>query len=94
MPSNANSNFLTRIPEPVSTTYAPYRGVCIRTKGVYGILSTPKKTASIRSDVIRHPPYNGLITAYSASIYITTSLPLRNVRELFIFFIIFRLKFA
>ena len=26
MPSNANSNFLTRIPEPVSTTYAPYKG--------------------------------------------------------------------
>ena len=42
------------------------------------------ETSSIRSDVIRHPPYNGLIAAYSAVIYITTSLPLRNVRELFI----------
>ena len=26
--------FLTRLPEPVSTTYVPYRGVCVRTKGV------------------------------------------------------------
>ena len=46
------------------------------------------------SDIHPITAYNGLITAYSASIYITTSLPLRNVRELFIFFIIFRLKFA
>ena len=84
MPSNANSNFLTRIPEPVSTTYAPYRGVCVRTKGVYGILSTPQKTSSIRSDTIRHPPYYGLFEAYLRLIYVTTSLPLRNVRELFI----------
>ena len=29
-----NNNFLTRIPEPVSTTYAPLRGVCVRTKGI------------------------------------------------------------
>jgi len=36
--SNANSSFLTRILEPVSTTYAPYK-VCVRTKGVNGILS-------------------------------------------------------
>ena len=64
MQSNANSSFLTRIPEPVSTTYAPYRGVCVRTKGVNGILSTPQKTSFIRSDIIRHPPYNCLITAY------------------------------
>ena len=46
------------------------------------------------SDIHPITAYNGLITAYSASIYITTSLPLRSVRELFIFFIIFRLKFA
>ena len=26
--------FLTRLPEPVSTTYVPYRGVSVRTKGV------------------------------------------------------------
>ena len=31
----ANSVFLTRIPEPVSTAYVPLKGgVCIRTKGV------------------------------------------------------------
>ena len=77
MPSNANSNFLTRIPEPVSTTYAPYRGVCVRTKGVYGILSTPQKSSSIRSDVIRHPPYNCLITAYLRPIYGSFTLPHR-----------------
>ena len=27
------------------------------------------KTSFIRSDVIRHPPYNGLITAYLRPIY-------------------------
>jgi len=65
MPSNANSNFLTRIPEPVSTTYAPYRGVCVRTKGVNGILSTPQKhrpLGQMLSDI--HP-----ITAYLRPIY-------------------------
>jgi len=25
---------LTRLPEPVSTTYAPFKGVCVRTKGI------------------------------------------------------------
>ena len=78
MPSNANSSFLTRIPEPVSTTYAPYRGVCVRTKGVNGILSTPQKhrplgrmLSDIRLTSTRHPPdirpitaYNCLITAF------------------------------
>ena len=54
MQSNANSSFLTRIPEPVSTTYAPYRGgVCVRTKGVNGILSTPQKLSSIAPHAMR-----------------------------------------
>ena len=39
--------------------------------------------SDIRPTSAQYPPYNCLITAYSASIYITTSLPLRNVRELF-----------
>ena len=76
MPSNANSNFLTRIPEPVSTTYAPYRGVCVRTKGVNGILSTPQKQrplgripSDIRPTSAQYPPYNCLITAYLRPIY-------------------------
>ena len=35
------------------------------------------KTSSIRSDVIRHPPYNCLITAYLRPIYGSFTLPHR-----------------
>ena len=41
---------LTRLPEPVSTTYVPYRGVCIRTKGVkrYPVNRSRKGTEGMR----------------------------------------------
>ena len=48
------------------------------------VIRHPLKPASIRSDTIRHPPYYGLFEAYLRLIYVTTSLPLRNVRDSFI----------
>ena len=42
--------FLTRLPEPVSTTYIPYRGVCIRTKSIkrYPVNRSRKGTEGMR----------------------------------------------
>ena len=42
----------------------------------------PSKTSFIRSDTIRHPPIYLPFVVHLRSIYITTSLPLRNVQGL------------
>ena len=47
-----SSNFLTRIPEPVSTAYVPLLGgVCVRTKGVERHPVKRRKAAGQRRDV-------------------------------------------
>ena len=54
--------------------------MCILEKGcspVHLFTCSPSKTSFIRSDVIRHPPYNCLITAYLRPIYGSFTLPHR-----------------